>query len=31
MPNQDEYFGNLALKGFQEISAPETMLTRTFH
>jgi hypothetical protein len=25
MPNQDEYFGNLALKGFQEISVPETM------
>jgi hypothetical protein len=25
MPNQDEYFGNLALKGFQEISNPETV------
>lgn len=25
LPNQDEYFGNLALKGFQEISNPETM------
>ena len=25
MPNQDEYFGNLALKGFQEFSAPETI------
>ena len=24
-PNQDEYFGNLALKGFQEISNPETI------
>ncbi len=25
LPNQDEYFGNLTLKGFQEISNPETM------
>ena len=25
LPNQDEYFGNLALKGFQEISNPQTL------
>jgi len=24
-PNEDEYFGNLALKGFQEISDPKTI------